>query len=103
MTRDMPILIKQYHIMNFGERFLFHQLLSTIVCASRTFYYILGLLWGDKTLCEILAAANAIPLPMAGSRVDDNLSRHGSVRQFLQRDSNRTWSRSFGVLDLAHG
>ena len=46
----------------------------------------LGLLKvGGKTLCEILTVANAMPLPMAGSRVDDNLPRHGSARLSPQR------------------
>ena len=38
----------------------------------------------DKTLCEILTAADAILLPMVGPRVNDNLSRHGSVQPSLQ-------------------
>ena len=38
-----------------------------------------------KTLCEILTVADAMLLPMAGSRVDGNLFRHGSVRPSLQR------------------
>ena len=59
--------------------------------------------FGGKTLYEVLTVADAIPLPMAGPRVDDDLSQRGSVRPFLQRDGNRTWSRSFGVLDPAHG
>ena len=52
---------------------------------------------GGKALCEILTAADAIPLPVTGPRVDHNLSRHGSVRPSLQRNGNRTWSLSFGV------
>ena len=55
-----------------------------------------------KTLCEVLTAADTIPLPMTGSRVDDGLSRHGSVRPSVQRGGNRVWSRSFGVLEPAH-
>ena len=43
-----------------------------------------------KTLYDILTVADAIPLPMAGPRVDQNLFQHGSVRSFLQRDGNRT-------------
>ena len=58
---------------------------------------------GGKTLCEVLTVADAIPLLMAGPRVDDNLLWYGSVRPFLQRDGNRTGGRSFGVLDPAHG
>ena len=38
-----------------------------------------------KTLYEILTVAGAMLLPMAGPRVDCNLSRHGSVRPSLQR------------------
>ena len=47
----------------------------------------------SKTLYEILTAVTAILLPVTGSRVDRKLSRHGSVRQFLQRGGNHTWSR----------
>ena len=32
-----------------------------------------------KALCEISTVADTIPPSMAGSRVDHNLSRHGSV------------------------
>ena len=45
---------------------------------------------GVKTLCKILTVADAMPLPMAGPRVDRKLSRHGSVRLSLQRDGSRT-------------
>ena len=48
---------------------------------------------GAKTLCEILTVADVMPLPMAGSRIDGNLSQHGSVRPPLQRGGSRTWSR----------
>ena len=58
---------------------------------------------GGKTLCEILTVADAIPLSMTDPRVNDSSSRHDSVRPSLQRSGNRTWGRSFGVLDLAHG
>ena len=57
----------------------------------------------SKTLCEILTAADGMPLPIAGSRVDDSLPRHGSVRPSLQRGGGRAWGRSFGVLDPTHG
>ena len=48
---------------------------------------------GDKTLCEILTAADAMPLSMAGSRVDRKLFQHGYVRPPLQPGGNRIWSR----------
>ena len=34
--------------------------------------------------------ADAIPLPMTGPKVDDSLSRHGSVQPSLQQSNNRT-------------
>ena len=46
-----------------------------------------------KTLCEVLAAADVMPLHMAGSRVDGNSSRRYFMRSPLQRDGYRTWSR----------
>ena len=46
-----------------------------------------------KTLCEILTAADAMSLSMAGPRIDGNLSRHISARPSLQRSGSRTWSR----------
>ena len=42
-----------------------------------------------KTLCEVLTVADTIPPSMAGSRVDYNLFRRGSVRPSLQRGGNR--------------
>ena len=53
-------------------------------------------------LYEVLTAADAMPLPTAGSRVDYNLSRHGSVQPSPQQGGSRAWSRSFGALDPAH-
>ena len=46
-----------------------------------------------KTLCEILTVADAMPLSMAGPRVDCNLSRHGSMRPSIQRGISRARSR----------
>ena len=46
-----------------------------------------------KALLEVLAVADAISPPMAGPRVNANLSRHSSVRLPLQRGGNRIWSR----------
>ena len=48
---------------------------------------------GGKTLCEVLTVADAMSLSMAGSRVDCNLSRHGSVRPPLQRGGSRIWNQ----------
>ena len=62
-----------------------------------------GGLGSDKTLCEALTVADAILFHVADPRADQNLSRHGSVRPFLRRGSNRVWGRSFGVLDPAYG
>ena len=42
---------------------------------------------------EVLTAAVTMPLPMPGPSVDDNLSRHGSVRPSPQWGGNRTRSR----------
>ena len=50
-------------------------------------------LYAGKTLCEVLTVADAMLLPMAGSRADGSLFRHGSVRPSLQRGGNRTWNR----------
>ena len=46
-----------------------------------------------KTLCEILTVADAMSLPIAGPRVDQDLPRRGSVRPSLQRGGNRKRSR----------
>ena len=46
-----------------------------------------------KTLCEVLAAADAMPLHMAGPSVDGSLSRHGFAWPSLQRNGNRTRSQ----------
>ena len=43
----------------------------------------------QKTLCEILTAADAMPPSMASSEVDGNLSWHGSVRPPLQQRGSR--------------
>ena len=53
-----------------------------------------------KTLHEVLAVADAISPSMAGPRADQNLSRHGSVRQSFQRDGNHTWSRLPRVITM---
>ena len=47
-----------------------------------------------KTLYGILTVAGAMPLLMAGLRVDQNLSRHVSVRPFLQRHGCRVPMRA---------
>ena len=41
-------------------------------------------------MCEVLTVADAMPLPMAGSKVDGNLPQHGSVRPSLQQGGSRT-------------
>ena len=46
-----------------------------------------------KALHEALTVADAISLPIAGPRVDGNLSRHGSVRLSTQRKGNRIRSQ----------
>ena len=43
-----------------------------------------------KALYEILTVVDAIPLPMAGPRVDRDLSRRGSVRPSHQQGCNRS-------------
>ena len=49
-----------------------------------------------KTLCEILTAAGAMPLPVASLRVDCSLFRHGSVRLSFQRGGNRAAAGGLG-------
>ena len=56
-----------------------------------------------KTLCEVFAVAGAMQLPVAYSRVNSKLSLHGFVQPSLQQDDNRTWGRSFSILDPTHG
>ena len=55
---------------------------------------------GGKILCEILTAVDAIPLSVADLRVDQNLSRHGSVRPPLQRGGNRSGAGCRGVITM---
>ena len=43
-----------------------------------------------KTLHEILTVVDTMPLLMEDSRVDGNLSRHGSVRLSVQQGGSRS-------------
>ena len=47
---------------------------------------------GGETLCEVLTVADAMPLPMAGPRADQDLPRRGSVQPSIQRGDDRTRS-----------
>ena len=58
----------------------------TGLCHQSTFLFLMGVVGGGKTLCEILTVANVMPLPIAGPSVDNELSR-----------------RSFGLLSLNMG